>query len=501
MNKKIFIGFLFLISLLVLSGGCGSSNKGPITNSTNVNTTWNGAWVLSSVGTAEITSISNSDDNDFYDITEAFGEISDDMLAQMSEEDRAIYEKAKQRADSEPVKVTASVTNVMAIFEDSDVSKDNGTAKMTAIFVLSSDDVSYIPILFNGVTMTTTRGQTNAWTAQYSSGDTELSMDITMPSNEEMNISGTIKYIGYNCEFSTAINKNAQASSIKPAEILDGVWKFESKDQGGGYIGSDSDIATVVPEDFFMVFNGTKEENSTLSSNIATASRMSIKSATVDDAAFQYITPSSDVTITKIDGDLYKLTEGNGAESFVYVENTDVIYVFKADTENDNEKSYLYLPLKKISFDIAAAMGKTWTGVEGGGYLHLDDPATYFNAGDDPFMQAVAEVLKDISFTHKSSALSFSDVTSDDSTLTAKINFNASFAASCQGITGFGEDFVFPALNEQYTFTKLGNILQYQNGNDILYISFISDTEALLSIETSEEGEGEAKFAITLSAN
>ena len=493
MNKKIFIGFLFLISLLVLSGGCGSSSKGPITSDTNVNSAWEGAWISSSSGSAEISATNNSDDS-LSELTEAFGEITDDMLE--TDEEKALYEEYKKQAAGEPEKVNASVTNTMLIFEDSDISKDKGTAKMTAVFIFSSDDVSYIPMLFNGVTLATTRSQINAWTAEYSNGDITLSMNISMPSNEDMNISGTIKYLGYDCGFTTTVNKNAQASSIKPAEILDGVWKFESNTQGGGYIASDSDIASVVPENFFMVFSGTKEENSKLTSIIRTSSLMSIKFDTGDESDFQSITSSSDVTITKINGDLYKLTEGNGAESFVYVENTDEIFVFKTDTDDDNEQSCVYLPLKKISFDIAAAMGKTWTAVGGGGYLHLDDPETFFEAGD---MKAVAEFLQDISFTLKLGSLSFSNITSNDATITATSNFDTSLTAS---VLNMYEDINTKWFdNEQVTFTHAGNILEYKDGNDILYISFISDTEAVACIESSEQGEGNFKFVIEFSAN
>ena len=501
MNKKIFIGFLFLISLLALSGGCGSSSNGPITSETNVNLTWNGAWVSSSSGTAEVATTNNSDES-LSELTEAFGEITEDMLE--TSEDKALYEEYKKQDASEPAKIKASVTNTMLIFEDCDISKDKGTAKMTAVFIFSSDDVSYVPMLFNGVTLTTTRSQINAWTAEYSSGDTSISMDISMPSAEEMRASVNIQYADYIGSLDIAVNKNSQASSIKLAEILDGTWRFESGTQGGGYLASDSDsdISVLVPEDFIAAFNGTKEENSEITSSIQIATRMAVKkqNSADDDAVIQFINPSSSATITKINGDLYKLEGERGTVSFLYIDNTDEMYLFHAETEDNSEQSYVYLPLKKISFDIEAAMKKTWTAVDGGGYMHLDDPETFFGAKDDPLMQAVAEFLQDISFELKSSTLSFSDVTSDDSTITATTNFDASFTPSAMG-TEF-EDFVFPTLNEQVNFTRVGNILRYAEDDDNdLCISFISDTKALLSIATKKEGTGEAYFTLEFSAN
>ena len=126
MNKKFLIG-LFVISLIVFAGGCGGGSHS-VNESTDVNSALNGAWSSSTNGTATIT-ITNEDSDDLDSFIEAFGEIPSELLEQ--------YEEAKKNETVEPLKV--SVTSAMAFFEDCNILNDKGTAKFTAIVILSDD--------------------------------------------------------------------------------------------------------------------------------------------------------------------------------------------------------------------------------------------------------------------------------------------------------------------------------------------------------------------------
>ena len=156
MNRKIFIG-LFVISLLVLSGGCGGSSKN---SATDVNSALNGAW-SSSEGTATITS-ANDDYSDIESLIEPFDELSSDVLENMAALIKSFdattdtanvkekYEEAKEKETVAPV--NAPVTRAMAVFENCDVAGSSGTAKLTAIIIISGDN-SFWPIVFNGRNM------------------------------------------------------------------------------------------------------------------------------------------------------------------------------------------------------------------------------------------------------------------------------------------------------------------------------------------------------------
>ena len=106
MNKKIFIGLLFLISLIVLAGGCGGGHSGSVTNNTEVDAALNGAWLSSNSGNATIAS-TNDDADELEEFTKAFGEIPEDVLQQYKE----------MQADKTEEFVNVPVTRAMLFFE------------------------------------------------------------------------------------------------------------------------------------------------------------------------------------------------------------------------------------------------------------------------------------------------------------------------------------------------------------------------------------------------
>ncbi|MBR1485967.1 MAG: hypothetical protein IJ597_01755, partial [Synergistaceae bacterium] len=243
MDKKFFA--LVLISLMLLVGGCGGSSNSPVTSLTDVNAALKGAWTLSSNGTATIADSNESDELQAF--KNAFGaDVPNDVLKEYEE-----YQNAQNS------KITAPVTSATAIFEDCNVSETNGSAKLTAIIIISGD-TEFLPIVFNGVNLTTQRSGTNTWSATVPDfGD----LTINMSSEEKMTLSGTVEYLGYDCEFSTVINKNP-SNSIDPSTILNGTWTLDET-QGGGYLANNSEIiATAAPETVSMFFSGTSSQTS-----------------------------------------------------------------------------------------------------------------------------------------------------------------------------------------------------------------------------------------------
>ena len=443
MNKKFLIG-LFVISLIVFAGGCGGGSHS-VNESTDVNSALNGAWSSSTNGTATIT-ITNEDSDDLDSFIEAFGEIPSELLEQ--------YEEAKKNETVEPVKVP--VTSTMAFFEDCNILNDKGTAKFTAIVILSGDSLC-LPVFYNGVAISTQRNNTNEWTATTSDGDT---LSINMASEEKINLSGKVNYLDYVCEFSTIINKNA-SNSINPQEILDGTWKLD-EGQGGGYLAVDSKIvAAIVPEAVSICFKDTSEEFSALTSSVTSFYSLYMKTSntgTNEEApVLQTVNPAGGETLTKIYDNVYKFTEENG-EGIIFIENTDEIFIFMTENVNNAWQTCMFLPLKKADFDIESAMKKKWTVSDGGGYAEDDS-----------------------SFTLGSASLMFSGVTAD----TATVNINASFSE-----TNYDSSSQTRTYTAKPTMKRAGNFLSFEDSDKTAYnLAFISDTEAFLSISNEKSSE------------
>ena len=492
MSKKFFIG-LIVFSLMILNGGCGSDRSDiSVTDKTDVNAALKGTWASSTNGTATITS-TNADSNELDSFVEAFGELPSEVLEEYNKEKKAV------------TPVNMSVTRTMIFFNDCDVEKSSGTAKFTAI-VIVSDDSSFLPIFFNDIALSTQRNGTNEWTATTPDGDT---LSITMDTEEKINLRGKIHYLDYDCEFSTVINKN-QSHSINPQTILDGTWKLDGT-QSGGYLAISSDItAAIIPEAVSMYFTDTKEESSTLKSKLTSFYSLYMKTSNSesdeDTSLLQNIIPATEGVLTQIYDDVYKFKDADGSESTIFIENTDEIFVFMTESDDTGE-TYMFLPLKKVDFDLEAALKKTWSASEGdgGGYVSLADMD---NPENDPEIEFL-KLIDFYSFTLQNAALSFSDVTmSDDNTITATMTIDSSFLLtnkffnSLVELLGLPEDTLSMPITEsgKVTMTRSGNFLNFSDEDTTCNISFISDTEVFLSISPDEGSTDEGKFVIRFTA-
>ena len=496
MNKKIFIGLLFLISLMVLAGGCGGGHSGSATSETEVDAALKGAW-LSSNGSATIAS-TNEDSDDLEEFEAAFGEIPEEVLKKYRE---------KYQAERTKTTVTAPVTRAMVFFENCDISKSSGTAKLTGV-VIVSDDSLYLPIYFNGVTLSTTRGSDNTWTAATPNGGT---LTIKMDSQEKMTLSGKVSYLDYNCEFSTTIEKG-QSNPTDPEKILEGTWSLDGTQSGGVLVYGSEISAAAVPETASMSFEKNDTNNSL---NVASSHVLRVKTSGTEDedstALLQKVNPASESTLTKVSDNVYKLKDASGSENIIFIENTDQIFVIKNENEDDSTQTSVFLPLKKTDWDIETLLNKNWSASEndGGGYIRIDDMSTLVD-GATPEELEFLEILRYISLTLKSASFSFSGITqNEDGTITAKMNISAALLITSENlkplltdklreieITDSGSVIITKAGNS-FTFEKKDD----ENGSDIYNASFISENELALSVKSGEEGVGVVEFFIKFKAN
>lgn len=474
MNKKFFIGLL-IISLIFFAGGCGGSSNNFAVDITDINTALSGAWTAQTNGTATITSTNNEDSNELEEFIKAFGEIPSDILQQ--------YNNQAKKANS----VNAPVTRAMALFEDCSVEESSGTLKFTAIIILSNDTI-YLPILFNGVQLSTQGNGTDSWTAATPDGGT---LSINMTSDGKINLSGRINYLNYDCEFNTVINKNP-SNLIDPETILDGAWVLDGT-QGGGYLVRDSKItAAVAPEAASISFNNV--------ANMSAFHVLSVNSSgnvNEESTLLQKINPSVEVTLSQICDDVYRIRDTSGNESIIFIDDTDKIFIIKNDSGNSVQTS-TFLPLKKADFNIETALTKTWNAApgEGGGYAHFD---TSIFSADDEIDSEFLKLLEYLSFTLKNNAsLNFSGVNlNDDGTITATININATFSFTNEFLEALGIIETLPIQESgQLTMTKSGNFLYFELDGDIYNLSFISDNELILSVQSAKTGEGESEFIL-----
>ena len=491
MNKKIFAGLLFLISLIVLAGGCGGGG-GSVTNNTDVDAALNGAWLSSNSGNATIAS-TNDDADELEEFTKAFGEIPEDVLQQYKE----------MQADKTEEFANVPVTRAMLFFENSNISKSSGTAKLTGLVIVSNDTI-YLPIYFNGVELTTTRGSSNTWTATTANGG---SLSITMDSEEKINLSGTISYLEYNCEFSTTIEKS-QANSIDPEKILDGTWSLDGTQSGGCLAYSSEITAAAVPETASISFTKNSATNSW---NVASSHILWVKTSNIENddslALLQKVNPAAESKLEKISDNIYKLTDTSGNENIIFFENTDQIFVIKNESEDNSIQTSVFLPLKKAEFDIETILNKTWTASEGngGGWIHFDDISSIVETTDENELEFL-KILQDISFSLTTASLKFSDATAnDDGTISTTMNLTASFPITTEIFkTIFPSEYqAFEAAvnNATITMTQAGNSLKFEYDDDVYNASFISENELILSVETAQEGEGYGQFVMKFQAN
>ena len=473
MNKRFFA--LVLISVMLIAGGCGSSSHAPITSTTDVNSALKGAWTSSTSGAATIADTTESEELEA--LIAAFG--IEDIPDELKDE----YTNAQ---DNE---IEAPVTKAMAVFEDCNVAETSGTAKLTAIVILSGDS-SFLPIVFNGVTLTTQRSDTNEWTATVLDG----TLTMKMSDEETMTLSGEgLKYLGYVCDFSTTIEKNP-SNSMELNEILnDSSWSLDEA-QGGGYLASGSEIiAAAAPEAVSIFFSGIDSQPSV--NSFYSLRTMTSSTESLDETSLLQSIAQGKGTLTNICDDVYRFEGDDGIESIIFVENTDKILVFLLASE-ENYESCMFLPLTKETVDLKTALSTKWKATEGmgGGYANFND-----------------EVLKDLgafSFSLKSATLEFSDVPTvndDDDNITATVALNTSLSFSNKILEdlGLSADDMAVSITETPTveMTRSGNFLEFIHDGDTYKLSFISNTEAFLSITPDPSEEITGEFVINFVAD
>ena len=470
MNKRFFA--LVLISVMLIAGGCGSSSHAPITSTTDVNSALKGAWTSSTSGAATIADTTESEELEA--LIAAFG--IEDIPAE--------YTTAQ---DNE---IEAPVTKAMAVFEDCNVAETSGTAKLTAIVILSGDN-SFLPIVFNGVTLTTQRSDTNEWTATVLDG----TLTMKMSDEETMTLLGEgLKYLGYVCNFSTTIEKNP-SNSMELNEILnDSSWSLDEA-QGGGYLASGSEIiAAAAPEAVSIFFSGIDSQPSV--NSFYSLRTMTSSTESLDEASLLQSIAQGKGTLTNICDDVYRFEGDDGIESIIFVENTDKILVFLLASE-ENYESCMFLPLTKETVDLKTALSTKWKATEGmgGGYANFND-----------------EDLKDLgafSFSLKSATLEFpgyaNATVNNDGKITTKVALNTSLSFSNKILEDLGHSANEMAASitetSEVEMTRSGNFLEFTHDGDTYKLSFISNTEAFLSITPDPSEEITGEFVINFVAD
>ncbi|MBQ7732608.1 MAG: hypothetical protein IJT58_01140 [Synergistaceae bacterium] len=520
MNKKIFTGLLLLLlaSTLIMSGGCNSSNNSFSGGNTgnDVNSKLNGAWTANS-GTISAHLLAAADKS--ASTADTGTDIPNDVLEQLKAQSPDLYElytqaKEVEAAESEGTAINAYITSMIAIFQNSNISEDTGTAKLTSVIIVSSDNAQ-IPILLNGVTLNTSRGEQNSWIADIADVG---SLNILMNSDGTMNFSGSIEYLKYNWTFDSVISKAEHDDSalVTPSELLEGVWKFD-KSNTGGYMAVDAGMVSALnPEDVSVAFS-TNEQGMT---NMASSYYMGLNSAI--NALDYYDTTGSgselkDInvksgTLTYISGNVCKFKAEDSSECLILIESSgNKIFLFSSST--DNTQTYMFLPLTRLNnFDstLNSLLGKTWTGStgNGGGYVHISK-----SPSENPDDVLLYLIMSRMSLFLESCNMSFSDtVINNDNTVKTTFNLVSSFNVTSEylkelGAGKFDEPITMDFTTKQASLTRIGNILKYHNAEedgdeDTLYISFMSENKALIvSKSQSQAYEGEMRVVAVLDAN
>ena len=404
--KKIFI--LFLISIVIFSGGCNGGSSSLISTETATS-----LWISSS-GTATIA----TDADNVEAFSEAFKDIPSDLL-----------EQYKAEANSADAFVEKSV-----VFVEAD---GNDKAKLSAIIIVKNDN-KVVPITYSSVELT--QKNENEWAT--SDGLLSLNMSSGV-------FSGKIR----DCEFSTSLTKKEYDTSIELSEILGGTWELNGTACGGA-----SKDNIFIPETVSMFFDTTEEK-------IKAYMFYSLK---VDEDALYQEVVSCDGTLTKIYEDVYEFIETNGNETLILVENTNEILIFRDD---------LFLPLKKVSFNLETFLAKSWKASNGGGYVKLSN-----NATGDEFENLLYKLLDTISLNLKNGNLSFSK--NNDS---VTVNLNALFSLTNENFTALGIPEENIEISSSENFTVAGNFLQFVDADEIDTIVFLSETEIFASSESLDK--------------
>lgn len=216
---------LLVLAVSVMSGGCGSSSSSfPYQT---VNTTMNGAWS---------------------------------------------YESGTVTATVNGTRQELTVQNFTILFESCDIEQDTGSAKFAAIGVLQGEH-ALLPMLFDRTAITTTRTDSDTWTANTEHGTftVELLSDDT-----SARLTGSMTLLGSDmakADVDVVLNKLAStAPTIDINTALNGEWQtkliFTDSDMpiagvGGGYLFHDGNIWPITSTFISMTFSDTSTQAGT----------------------------------------------------------------------------------------------------------------------------------------------------------------------------------------------------------------------------------------------
>ena len=376
MAKAKYLVFLSLaLCVLFMSGGCGgSSHSDLMAVPEGVNAAWTGEWTASQ-GTAS--------------------------------------------AHAESVDRTLNVQNITALFYSCDVEDTEGTARMSALVILSGD--MYMPMFFQDLELSTDRTGEYSWTAQTPHG----TLYISLESEDRADFSGTINYLGYECEFNASVSKVKQSTtSFSLENMLDGTWRYDES-RAGGYRYSNGSMTALIPRYISMCFNDTTSSSTlTTSAGYIEMPLLTGESYDADDSMFfQFVNTEEPCTLQRFYGDLYAMNSAasaGGISTLFLMQSPTQMFMLMSWVQPDGQLCIL-LPMTKVQeseeSNIAGMLSRNWSATRGGGV-----------------MTPSANTSMRVNLRLESCDLTFTDVEISDGSGTAGISATGTFTSDIRTV-------------------------------------------------------------------
>ena len=428
MSRAKYLVFIILaFCILFTSGGCGGGHSDLVVIyvPVNANSVWSGAWTASQ-GTAS--------------------------------------------AHAESIDHTLSVQNITTIFQSCDVEGTEGTARMSALVILSGD--MYMPMFFRDLTLSTDRTGASSWTAETPHG----TLSITLTSEDRADFSGAINYLGYECEFNASVSKMDQfAASFSPENMLDGTWCYDES-QAGGYRYSNGKMTALLPRYVSMCFNDTTSSSTlTTTAGYIEMPLFTGESYDVDDSMFfQFVNTEEHCTLQRVYGDIFTMNNGTsaavgGISTLFFMRSQTQMFMLMSWVQSDGQMCIL-LPLTKVQdseeSDITSMLARNWSATDGGGV-----------------MTPSADTSMRVNLVMDSCDLMFTDVDISGENGTARISAKGTFSSSLRTV-----NLDYDGLT--ITLEELGiNLWRAvtEKGSKI-YVSLLSEDEALVIADIVYDG-------------
>lgn len=424
---------------MFMSGGCGGSSSSSFVDEytpEDANASWTGAWVASS-GSAAV------------------------------------------RAESSDYPLT--IKNIAAVFDSCDVEDEQGTAHMTALIIL--DGALYLPVFFENLTLSTDRTGSASWTAQTPHG----TLSITMTDKGKAHFSGAITYFDYECEFSASVSKaEANASTLKPENMLDGTWGYNSG-EAGGYRYANGEMAALLPRYVTVCFNDT-DSSSTVATTAGYIEMPIFESgdAEAGDSMFMHFEDTENhCRLENFYGSIYKMSNASnraGISSLIFIQSETQIYMLMSWLQPGGQVNIL-LPLTKIEASdgnsIAEVLSRKWSATRGGGVM---------TPSADTSMRVNLQLV--------SCDMTFSDVQASNGRGTAKIDVTGTFSSPARTVNLNYEGLTI-------TLEELGiNLWRAvtEKGSEF-YVSMLSESEAMVIADIVYDGAEQCLLTAVLAAS